>query len=291
MASTIGLNPMTTTNAAGSFYVKSDGMIQGMAFDDPATRYALASGTLATTEILPMWGGLAVSELIPGTSSAPMGGNIVRPTAQAGITGFSVFNQAHNGVTTPQSPVPVALSGMSVSFYRLGSGARVPVAVSSAIASLAGTGPLVNVPNQFIWNFATAALDIFSTIASTVATTAITYTAATTSAPGYATATTASAHGLAAGAYVNITGAVPTAYNGLVQVLSVPTSTTFTYAPVSVPGVTPATTQGSVAAATAASVALPVMLLEVQSGNSKTVSYSSGNATWNNSGACGLILL
>ena len=35
----LSLNPMATTNAAGSFGVQSDGFIQGVALDDPANRF------------------------------------------------------------------------------------------------------------------------------------------------------------------------------------------------------------------------------------------------------------
>lgn len=52
MSSVLTVNPMQTTNALGTFYTKSDGLIQGMALDDPAARYALASGTLANSETL-----------------------------------------------------------------------------------------------------------------------------------------------------------------------------------------------------------------------------------------------
>lgn len=64
MASALSVNPMQTTNARGTFYAKSDGLIQGVALDDPAARYALASGTLASDEIKPLWGGLPVNELV-----------------------------------------------------------------------------------------------------------------------------------------------------------------------------------------------------------------------------------
>ncbi|EBG5746778.1 hypothetical protein FI228_25290, partial [Salmonella enterica subsp. enterica] len=137
MASALSVNPMQTTNARGTFYAKSDGLIQGVALDDPAARYALASGTLASDEIKPLWGGLPVNELVPGASSAPRGSIIKRAASLSQLVGFSVFNQAHNGLTTPQSPVPLLLSNMSVSFYRLGSGMRVPVKASDAVISLA----------------------------------------------------------------------------------------------------------------------------------------------------------
>ncbi|EJX9497233.1 hypothetical protein OE253_000373 [Salmonella enterica] len=285
MASALSVNPMQTTNARGTFYAKSDGLIQGVALDDPAARYALASGTLASDEIKPLWGGLPVNELVPGASSAPRGSIIKRAASLSQLVGFSVFNQAHNGLTTPQSPVPLLLSNMSVSFYRLGSGMRVPVKASDAVISLASAGISVNQP--LVWNFAEDCLDVFSTAAADVATTSITWTAPTASLAGFATATTASAHGLKVGAYVAISGAVPAAYNGTVQVLSVPSFT-----PVSVPSGN-ATTQGTTGAAKEQDVALPVKIIEMQMGNSKTVSYDSatGFATWNDSGNAAVILL
>jgi len=57
---------------------------------------------------------------------------------------------------------------------------------------------------------------------------------------GVATATTASAHGLVVGDKVRISGATQTEYNGTVVVVTVPTSTTFTYAVSGTPD-TPAT--------------------------------------------------
>lgn len=50
-----------------------------------------------------------------------------------------------------------------------------------------------------------------------------------TQAAGTATATAAAAHGLLAGDRVVIAGATPTGYNGTVEVLTVPSTTTFTY--------------------------------------------------------------
>lgn len=290
MSSVLTVNPMQTTNAAGMFYTKSDGFIQGVAMDDPAARYALASGTLSGSEKTPMWGGVPVDELVAGASSAARGTIVKRASARGGLVGFSVFNQAHNGLTTPQSPVPLYLSNMSVSFYRLGCGMRIPVKASDALVTQGNAGMSVNYP--VVWNFAEDCLDVFSTVGADVATTEIVWTAPTATAVGFATATTASVHGLSVGAYVSISGAVPAAYNGTVQVLSAPSATTFTFTPASLPAGN-ATTQGTVGAATQADVVLPVKIIELQQGNSKTVSYdpATGFATWNDSGTAALILL
>lgn len=132
-------NPAITTNAAGSFSAQSVGYRQGDAQDDPATRYALAGGTLATTETLPMWGGVAIKTTIP-TSGVTLGGTVARSTSNAEILGFSVFNQDGAMLTTPQSPAPVALGGGQVNFYRIGSGARIAVAIDPTLAATLQNG-------------------------------------------------------------------------------------------------------------------------------------------------------
>ncbi|EOE0114526.1 hypothetical protein ACJ8TA_003338 [Klebsiella pneumoniae] len=283
----LSLNPMATTNAAGSFGVQSDGFIQGVALDDPANRFNLASGTVSAAETKPLWGGLPVAELLPGVKSSPRGSTIRRAVSLAELEGFTVFNQAHNGLTTPQSPVPLYASGMSVSFYRLGSNMRVPLKASVQVVALGTAG--ASVKTALAWDFVndrvtTAAAAAFA--GSGIATSSVTYS------NGVATATTASAHGLTAGQYVKISGVAPAAYNGTVVVLSVPTATTFTYAPASAPGGS-ATTQGTIGAVAQADITLPVKVLSIENGNSKTVSYDSttGFLTWKNDDACALVLL
>ena len=283
----LSLNPMATTNAAGSFGVQSDGFIQGVALDDPANRFNLASGTVSATETKPLWGGLPVVGLLPGVNSSPRGSTIRRAVSLAELEGFTVFNQAHNGLTTPQSPVPLYASGMSVSFYRLGSNMRVPLKASAQVVMLGTAGASVKTP--LAWDFVnnqvtTAAAAAFA--GADIATTAVTYS------NGVATATTASAHGLTAGQYVKISGVAPAAYNGTVVVLTVPSATTFTYAPASAPGGS-ATTQGTIGAVAQADITLPVKVISIESGNSKTVSYDSatGFLTWNNTDSCALVLL
>ncbi|MGZ0748887.1 hypothetical protein [Kluyvera sichuanensis] len=285
--SSLSLNPMATTNAAGSFSVQSDGYIQGVALDDPANRFNLSSGTVASTEMTPLWGGLAVAELLPGIQSSPRGSTIRRATSVAELEGFTVFNQAHNGLTTPQSPVPQFASGMSVSFYRLGSNMRVPLKASAAVVALGTSGASVRTP--LAWNFVhnevnTAAAAGYS--GSDIDTTDVAY------ASGVATATTASAHGLKEGQYVKISGVVPAAYNGTVVVLSVPSATTFTYAPATTPSGA-ATTQGKIGAVDIADITLPVKLLAVGTQNPKTVNYDSatGFLTWGHNDSIALVLL
>ena len=142
------------------------------------------------------------------------------------------------------------------------------------------------------WDFANSQLTTAAAAAyagSDLTTTAISY------ANGVATATFASAHGITAGQYITLSGAVPAGYNGTYSVTSVPSATTLTFVPATVPSGA-ATTQATVSAPNAAAVAaftLPVKVLSIQAGNSKTVSYDSvtGFLTWNNTDNCALVLL
>jgi hypothetical protein len=65
MTAQITINPLLTSTAAGLFNVTSRGFIQGFAIDDPAIRYQLVGGFLASTETVPMWGGIPIAESIP----------------------------------------------------------------------------------------------------------------------------------------------------------------------------------------------------------------------------------
>lgn len=287
----LSLNPMGTTNAAGTFGTNSNGYIQGVAMDDPANRFNLVGGTVAATETTPLWGGVAIAEMIPGIHSRPTGSNIRRATSIADLEGFTVFNQAHNGLTTPNSPVPLYASGMSCSYYRLGSNMRVPLKASADVVALGSSGT-TSVKTPLAWDFVNAQLVTVagaSYAGSNLTTTALTY------ANGAATATFAAAHGLNVGQYVTVSGAAPSQYNGTYQVQSVPSTTTLTFVPASAPSGA-ATTQATVGAPNATAQAgftLPVKIIGIQSGNSLTVNYSAqtGFLTWNKTDSCALVLL
>jgi hypothetical protein len=178
MVANIAFNPYVQTNAAGMFTIESDGLIVGTAYPDPAARFALSGGWLATTETLPMFGGIAITENIPTErSTAPatptrpdiaLGSVIGRATVMtpgAGtIHGFSVFDQNYAAVNTPQSPVPTVGSGGLVNFYRLGSGARVALAIDPALVTLEGGITTAQVSwdftNQRIIAFAVTAIPV-----------------------------------------------------------------------------------------------------------------------------------
>jgi hypothetical protein len=169
-------NPYIQTSAAGMFNVESDGFVVGTAMPDPSARNWLAGGYLAAAETLPMFGGIAISEAVPAERppvnrpDTALGGSITRATvagigfAPGSITGFSVFDQNYAAVNTPQSPCPSVQAGGMVNFYRIGSQARVALAIDPALISLEGGLITAQVSwdlaNQKIIAFATTALPV-----------------------------------------------------------------------------------------------------------------------------------
>lgn len=295
MASNISFNPFLTTVAANTFSVQSDGYMQGVAMDDPAIRNTLSGGPLATTETLPMWGGIAIQELLSAvTVDSSLGNQVARATTVAQITGFSVYNQAHNWVTTPQSRAPSAGAGMSVPFHRIGSGARIAVACDPSLVSL--NGGLIT--QQVSWDFNNQRLQPYDAATATVSITSQTATFNATSgvwtvAVVAAAATTVGAVGDA----INISGATNsgTGGNGLVNGNQIVTAFTdsqhFSYSVTA-----PAGAIGTIAGTQVLNEgigAVNVRVLNVSVGNSKIVTYDSVNnyVNWNPSGTCALILI
>ena len=216
VASIPAFSPYVTVNAAGSFNTTSNGLWQGMPLDDPTVRNLLAGGILATTETLPMYGGVAISEAIPGTvttgPAASLGGIITRATsitttAANGLTGFSVFSQNYAAVNSPQSPVPLTSSGGLVNFYRLGSGARIPVACDPNLVNI--EGDIISTTVSWDWQNQVLVPYATNTITSgtypdsgSVPTVTGTYTSAT----GAVSLTISAAHGLLAGDTFTLAG-------------------------------------------------------------------------------------
>ena len=174
MVANIAFNPLAQTNAAGMFNIESDGFIVGTAMPDPAARFALAAGWLSTSETLPMFGGIAINESVPqerppvSRTDVALGGIIARATTLAAgagtTTGFAVFDQNYAAVNTPQSPVPVVGSGGLVNFYRLGSGARVALAIDPTLVTLEG-GLITQLVS---WDFSAQRIIAFATNALAV---------------------------------------------------------------------------------------------------------------------------
>lgn len=167
MVASVAFNPFVTTNAAGLFLTQADGLWVGSFMDDPAIRNELAGGVLASTETLPMFQGVGIYEQISATGIDVRGNVVGRATSQGstttGLIGFTVANQQANGLTSPQSPVPQLASGMGVNFFRLGSGARIVVAIDPAIVSGA-LGALVT--KQYSWDYTNQRIVAYDSVAA-----------------------------------------------------------------------------------------------------------------------------
>jgi hypothetical protein len=148
MVAQLNINPVVTSNAAGSFAITLDGFMQGMAHDDPAMRYQLTGGQLDPAAPAPMWGGCAICEIL--AVGEPATKPIVQAAVSGKFTGFSVFNQDHAMINTPQSQVPLALPGMLVNLYRFGSLARIPVKMDPAMAAALPGLPIS--PSALYWD-------------------------------------------------------------------------------------------------------------------------------------------
>src|ERR1035437_6238180 len=100
----VPFTPYASSSVGNSFQIKSDGYIQGMARPDPAIQNELAAGVLSSAETVPMFGGVAIQELIAATG-ANTGGNVKRAVSDATLTGFCVSNQNSAAIKTPSSQV------------------------------------------------------------------------------------------------------------------------------------------------------------------------------------------
>ena len=133
----ITINPALVTNAAGSFSITSEGYVQGVMLDDPAVRFALATGIVSSAASTPFWGGMGITDSLwtPGAESPSVQSVLTLATSQANLTGFTVFNQANAMIQSTNSPAPLAPVTGAINFFRLGSGARIAVACSATVAA------------------------------------------------------------------------------------------------------------------------------------------------------------
>jgi hypothetical protein len=290
--SNISFDPYKTTNGLGSFSIQSDGYVQGVAMDDPVTRYRLAGGVLGAAETLPIGGGVGISETTSPVSGGPAtgltGGTITRATnltayAAGTLTGFSVFDQNYSAINTPTSPVPLIGSGGQVNFYRLGSLARIPVAMDPSLVNTEGKVITQNVSWDFVNQVLVPYLGTLTissgTYNNSTGVVTLTMSAPITFSPGDAVVVSSLT---GTGAYASL--------NGTFTALAGTAGSTVVYNAGAGLGAS-TITGGSLTLGSGASVILPVKLLNVNVGNSMVVAYNSTTklATWNRSGSCALI--
>lgn len=146
------------TNASGLFNDTSEGGWQGFAQDDYAVRSQLRSALVAPGQETPLWGGCAVTAALaaavvagPPQTGGPAGSfqaMLTLASAEANITGFTVWNQALATVLNPSSQdgVPFAYAGDgtnpggAINFYELGSNAEIWVQCTQAVATALRNG-------------------------------------------------------------------------------------------------------------------------------------------------------
>ena len=290
--SNIAFNPMLTTNNAGGFSTQSYGLVQGVAMDDPAVRFALAGGILAATETLPMWGGVGIFA-DTSTSSGELGSTLGRATTMtqtnaAGLIGFSTFNQAHNWTNWPQSTVPTGGSLQGVPYFPLGSGARIAVQCDPSLAaSLLGN----SIGQAVYWDFNAQCL-----VASASASYSVTSLTWSSTNGGQVAVVMAAASPVAGvGDSFTLSGATNTGTGPVADINAVHQVNTFTdnqHFTFLLPGTSTlwGTLGGTITLVYSQGV-LPCKVLRVQSGNSKVVVWDPVNlvANWNNSGSAALI--
>ena len=290
----LAFNPFSTTNAAGLFATQSDGLVQGVAMDDPTVRNRLAGGLVSTVETIPMWGGIAICENVPPSTQTSflMGGSIQRATSVAStipITGFSVLNQGHAGQTTPQNTVPVFLTGQTINFYRMGSGARIAVKCDPSLVSLDGTPISSNVS----WDFNNQVLQPYDASTATVSVTSVTASYASGLWTFAVVAAAASLVG-AIGDFINLSGITGTGaslMNGNQRVTAYTSSTVFSFQIAGASDTFVAGAQSGTIVLNEGTVALPVKILGIQPTGNMTVDYNAvtGVASWNTNGPAALI--
>ena len=109
----------------------------------------LASGVVAASVSQPVWGGMAITEAVPTVGEGNLGNNLSIASSAGNLTGFSVFTQGYNMILVPGNSVQTAQAGMTLPFFRLGSGARIKVAVAaSEVSSIEGG----NVNQTLYWD-------------------------------------------------------------------------------------------------------------------------------------------
>ena len=299
MATNISFNPMLTTTNIGGFSTQSNGLVQGVAMDDPAVRFFLAGGVLATTENLPMWGGVGIYANVPALASSstsvgaelgPLVGRATTLTAYASkqLIGFSTFNQATAWNSWPQSNVPTGAANQTVPYFPLGSGARIAVACDPSLAAtLSGS----SIGQEIYWDFNAQCL---APVASaTYSVTSLTWSSTNGGQVAVvmgATTPVAGVGDLFTLAGATNTGTGPVADINATQVVNTWTdSQHFTFL---LPGTSAQWgTLGGTITLVYSQAALPAKVLRVNVGNSKIVVWDPVNlvANWNNSGSAALI--
>jgi hypothetical protein len=138
--SIINFNPMVTSQPYGTFTDSTQGRYQGDFVDDPSSYQYLSAGQIAASVTQPVWGGMALTQTVSTTgNSQGLGPTMSLATAATGangFNGFSVFTKNGAAILTPGlNNVPQLGAGMTVNYFRVGSNARINVAIEASLVS------------------------------------------------------------------------------------------------------------------------------------------------------------
>lgn len=139
---TVSFNPQLMTSPTNTFLQSTEGYVQGTTFDDTSSRMWLASGVVASSVTQPVWGGMAITEAVPLVDKNALGSSLTLASAAGNVTGFTVFDQAHNMIIVPGNSVQQSVAGMTINYYRFGSNIRIAVGVLSTLVATLDTGAI-----------------------------------------------------------------------------------------------------------------------------------------------------
>lgn len=157
---TISFNPQLTTSPKSTFLASTQGYIQGAFLDDTTSRMWLDAGKIASTVATAVWGAMAMTESVPAPGTGNMGNPLTIATGATNLTAFTVFNQASNGLIVPGNNVQQYTAGMSISYFRLGSNARIAVQCDPALAAALDTGTTIQAVQ---WDYTNQKLIAYTT--------------------------------------------------------------------------------------------------------------------------------
>lgn len=163
---TLSFNPMKTIAPGASFLTSTHGYMAGSFLDDPSSNMWLASGVLADTITASVYGGTPLQEMVNAPGSNALGNTLNVAATNAEITAFAVFNQANNMILVPGNTVQMASGGMTISYMRLGSNARIVVPVSESLIATLDAGAT---NQQVSWDFTNNALIAYSSTVGALA--------------------------------------------------------------------------------------------------------------------------
>lgn len=139
---TVSFNPQLTTSPSNTFLQSTEGYVQGTTLDDTSSRMWLASGVVAASVTQPVWGGMAITEEVATVNANQLGNSLALASAAGNVTGFTVFDQAHNMIIVPGNTVQQSVAGMTINYFRFGSNIRIAVGVLSSIVGTLDSGAI-----------------------------------------------------------------------------------------------------------------------------------------------------